>query len=50
MQLISDGKTEFSWLLLSSESHDPSEIILICQFAAQETIIIIFNAENSCDA
>jgi len=34
-------------------SHDPSEIILICWFAAQGTfiiIIIIINAENSCAA
>jgi len=29
-------------------SHDPSEILLICWFGAQETfIIIIINAENS---
>ncbi len=33
----------------SSVSHDPSEIILICWFAAQETfLIIIINIENSC--
>ncbi len=32
-------------------SHEPSEIILICWFYAQETfIIIIINAENSCIA
>ncbi len=31
-------------------SHDPSEIILICWFAAQETFIIIINVENSCAA
>ncbi len=30
-------------------SHDPSEIILICWFAAQETFIII-NVENICAA
>ncbi len=40
-------------LLQSSVSHDPSEIILICWFGAQETflliiIIIIINVENSC--
>ncbi len=29
-----------------SVSHDPSEIILICLFAAQETFIIILNVEN----
>ncbi len=34
-------------LLQSSVSHDPSEIILICWFAAQETFLII-NVENSC--
>ncbi len=28
-------------------SHDPSEIILICWFAAQEIFIIIINVENS---
>ncbi len=31
----------------SSVSHNPSEIILICWFAAQETFLIIINAENS---
>ncbi len=35
-------KAEFSASLLqSSVSHDPSEIILICRFAAQEIFIII---------
>ncbi len=40
-----DGKAVFSasWLQ-SSVSHDPSEIILICWFAAQETFP---NVENS---
>ncbi len=43
-------KAEFSASLLqSSVSHDPSEIILICWFAAQETFLII-NVENSCAA
>ncbi len=32
----------------SSVSHDSSEIILICWFAAQETIIITINIEYSC--
>jgi len=32
----------------SSVSHDPLEIIQICWFAAQETLII--NVENSCAA
>jgi len=42
-------KAEFAASLLqSSESHDPSEIILIWWFAAQETFIIIINAELSC--
>jgi len=37
-----DGKNEFSASLLkSSESHDPSEIILIYGFDAQETFHII---------
>ncbi len=41
-------KAEFSASLLqSSVSDDPSEIILICWFAAQVTFIII---ENSCAA
>ncbi len=31
-------------------SHDSSEIILICWFAAQETSLIIINVENSCAA
>ncbi len=34
-------------LLQSSVSHDPSEIILICWFAAQEIFITIINVENS---
>ncbi len=34
----------------SSVSHDPSEIILICSFAAQETFLIIISVENSCAA
>ncbi len=43
-------KAEFSASFLqSSVSHDPSEIILICWFAAQETFIIIINVE-SCSA
>ncbi len=45
-------KVEFSASLLqSSVSHDPSEIILISWFAAQETfifLIIIISVENSC--
>jgi len=35
-------------LLQSSMSHDPSEIILICWFAAQETFIFSISVENSC--
>jgi len=34
-------------LLQSSVSHDPSEIILVCWFCAQETFLFI-NVENSC--
>jgi len=38
---------EYSALLhQSSESHDPSEIILICWFAAQETFLIIINVKK----
>ncbi len=33
-------------LFQSSVSHDHSEIILICWFAAQETFHIIINAET----
>jgi len=40
-------KLIFSSLLQSSVSHDPSEIILICWFAAQETFITVINVENS---
>ncbi len=37
-----DDKAEFSASLLqSSVSHDPSEIILICGFAAQETFLTL---------
>ncbi len=40
-------KAEFSASLLqSSVSHDPSEIILICWFAAYETFLLF--VENSC--
>ncbi len=42
-------KSEFSASLLqSSVSHDPSEIILIYWFAAQETFLIIIKLENIC--
>jgi len=34
----------------SSVSHDPSEVILTCRFAAQETFLIIINVEISCAA
>ncbi len=34
-------------LLQSPVSHDPSEIILICWFAAQDTFLIIISIENS---
>jgi len=36
-------------LLQYSVSHDPSEIILICWFGAEETFLII-NVENNCAA
>ncbi len=42
MQFFPVIKAEFpASLLQSSVSHDPSEIILICLFAVQETCIII---------
>ncbi len=48
IRLIHNGKGDFSVSLLqSSVSNDPSEIILICLFAAQEKNIIIINVENS---
>ncbi len=34
------------WLLQSSVSHDPSEIILICWFAAQGTYLILTDIQN----
>ncbi len=41
-------EAEFSASLLqSSVSHDPSEIILICWFAAQYTFLVIIDVENS---
>ncbi len=48
MKFISVIKAVFSASLLqSSVSHDPSEIILICWFAAQETLLIIINVDNN---
>ncbi len=42
MYFIPVIKAEFyASLLQSSVSHDPSEIILICWFTAQETFLII---------
>ncbi len=41
------AKLNFQQLLLqSSWSHDPSEIIVICWFGAQETFVIIMNVEK----
>ncbi len=37
-------------LLQSLMRHDPSEIILMCWFGAQEIFLIIINAGNSCAA
>ncbi len=39
-------KNEFS-AAITSVSHDPSEIIIICLFGAKETFLI-FNVEKSC--
>ncbi len=36
-----DGKAEFSVFFQFLVSHDPSEIILICWYAAQETFIFL---------
>ncbi len=41
-----DGKAEFS-AAITPVSHNTSEIILICRFAAQE-IFPIINVERSC--
>jgi len=38
----------YIFILQSSVSHDPSEIILICRFDAQEAFLIIINVKNSC--
>jgi len=35
-------------LIQLSESHNPSEITLICLYDAQETCMIIINVENRC--
>ncbi len=37
------GKAEFSTAIRSSVSHDPSEIILICWFAVQNTFLIVIS-------
>ncbi len=51
VQVIFWCNAEFTASFLqSSVSNDPSEIIIICWFAAQETLIIIINVENSCVA
>ncbi len=42
------GKDEFLAAILQSVAHDPSEILLICWFGAQESFLIIKNVENSC--
>ncbi len=43
-------KAVFSSLLQSSVSRDPSEIILMYRFAAEEKFLIIIDVENSCAA
>ncbi len=49
--LIAAIKADFSASFLqSSVSHDPSEIILMCWFAAQDTFLIIMNVGNWCAA
>ncbi len=52
-QIITQGNnTPIVFTLQSSVSNDPSEIILIYWFDAQETLIIVttIKAENSCAA
>jgi len=33
--------------IITPVSHDPSEIIVICRFAAQETFLLIINFKNT---
>jgi len=42
---MNDGNATFFAATQSSVSHDPSEIILICWFAAQEIFLITINVE-----
>ncbi len=44
----SKDKKILASLLQSSVLHDPSEIILLRRFAAEETFLIIIHVENSC--
>ncbi len=48
----SDAKLNFQHHYVSLQHHtsDPSEILLICWFAVQETFLIIISVENSCAA
>ncbi len=41
-------KTKFIYMM--EKLHDPFEIILICRFCAQETFLIIIDAQNGCAA
>ncbi len=51
MYFIPVIKSDFlASLLQSSLSHDPSEIIQLCWFDAEETFLIIRNVEISCAA
>jgi len=43
-------KTEYPASFQSSVSHDSSEIILICWFAAQETFLSIITVKSGCAA
>jgi len=45
--VIYSCEAEFKAISLSM-ARDPSEIILICWFAAQETFLVIINVENGC--
>ncbi len=50
LEYILNSKVEFlASLLQSSVSQGPSGFVLICLFAAQETLLIIINVENIFD-
>ncbi len=46
-ELFCDLNLTSASLLQTSESRDPSDIILICWFAAQETFLIMINVKKN---